>query len=102
MSIIKICIVSLKQFGGKVTKQLEERYAKSPNWKEGKFQNLIETKMDISIWNMPKLMYKQIFETNGREPESPIPIVPFDKVAFFSPTKNVIKCFHHETFLCYR
>ena len=38
-----------KQFGGKITPELKERYAQSPNWKAGKFENLVETGMDFSL-----------------------------------------------------
>ena len=64
-----------KQFGGKVTKKLKDRYEKSPNWKDGKFMNLEETTMDISFLNMPKLLYRQVFDKAGREPEKNLPIL---------------------------
>lgn len=67
----------IKQFGGKVTEALLERYAKSSNWKEGKFQNLEETSMSFSIQDLPNLMYKQFFDTKGRMPKISIPIMPF-------------------------
>lgn len=73
-----------KQFGGKITKALEARYAKSANWKDGKFQNLVETKMDLSFWDLPNLLYKQFIKKKGRTPKQPLPIVPFDKKAFLA------------------
>lgn len=72
----------MKQFGGKATKVLIERYAQSPNWRDGKFQNLQQTSMSISFQDLPKLLYKQFFEKEDREPRQQIPIVPFDRADF--------------------
>lgn len=76
----------IKQFGGKLTKELLERYSQSPNWKNGKFENLEETNMSISLASMPKLLYKQFFENKGRMPETPIPVIPFNKEEFLKPS----------------
>lgn len=76
----------IKQFGGKLTKELIERYSQSPNWKNDKFENLEETNMSISLASMPKLLYKQFFENKGRMPETPIPVIPFNKEEFLKPS----------------
>lgn len=73
-----------KQFGGKVTKPLKANYSRSDNWKNGKFQNLQETKLSINFWEIPGLLQKQLSNKTNREPQSPLPIVPFDKDAFLS------------------
>lgn len=70
------------QFGGKITPAMAEDYSNSPNWKNGKFENLIETKMDINIHSLPKLLYKQFCESKGRTPQKPIPVLPFNKEEF--------------------
>lgn len=67
----------MKQFGAKVNSELKARYEQSPNWQSGKFQNLLETKMDFSFHSLPKLLYKQFFETKNREPEERIAIESF-------------------------
>ncbi len=74
-----------EQFGGKATPALKAQYAQSPNWKEGKFENLVETTMEFSIQNVPKLMYKQFFETKGRNPKKALPILPFERDVFLEP-----------------
>ncbi len=76
----------LKQFGGKVNPELQIEYSVSPNWKKDKFVNLEETKMEFSIHSMPKLLYKQFFEKEGREPISPLPIKSFDRKTFLAPS----------------
>lgn len=72
------------QFGGKVSVADNERYAISSNWKNGKFENLVTTTMEFSFQEMPKLIYKQIFDKKGRNPKQPIPIETFDKAAFLA------------------
>ncbi|UZR97406.1 MBL fold metallo-hydrolase [Chondrinema litorale] len=78
----------MKQFGGKITKALSERYAQSPNWKNGKFENLAETTMSISIQSMPKLLYKQFFEKRDRFPAKSLPVQPFNKEEFLAPSET--------------
>ena len=67
----------MKQFGGKVTKELITRYEESSNWKDGKFQNLVNTTMEISFQALPKLLYKQFCENKEREPSGKLPIQAF-------------------------
>lgn len=78
-----------KQFGAKATKADLESYTRSAHWDGKKFNNLEETTMDISIQNVPKLMYKQFFEKKDREPKAPLPIIPFDKEAFLAPSNEM-------------
>ena len=75
-----------QQFGGKATSALKAQYAQSANWKDGKFENLVETTMEFSIQSMPKMLYKQFFETKGRNPKENLPILPFDKHTFLVPS----------------
>lgn len=75
-----------KQFGGKVTDQLKEQYKKSPNWREGVFQNLETTELAASFSKMPGMIYKQLTQGKEKEPEKPLPIVPFNKAEFLAPS----------------
>ncbi|MEW7290681.1 MBL fold metallo-hydrolase [Aquimarina sp. 2304DJ70-9] len=77
-----------KQFGGKITPEHENRYAKSIHWDGKKFENLEETKMDISFQTIPKLLYKQFCERKGREPSTALDILPFDKEKFLATSKE--------------
>jgi L-ascorbate metabolism protein UlaG (beta-lactamase superfamily) len=70
------------QFGSKVRKRDLEKFEKSPYWKGGKFENLIETKMDITLLKLPKLLKDNFTDTKKRAPEKPLPILPFDDAAF--------------------
>ncbi len=72
----------LKQFGGRITKGIRQKYEKSPNWQKGSFQNLIATSMDFKLKRLPGFLYRQIFEGKIRQPAAPLPIIPFNKMAF--------------------
>jgi L-ascorbate metabolism protein UlaG (beta-lactamase superfamily) len=78
-----------KQFGGKITKELEGRYSQSKQWRNKKFTNIEETNMDISPLQIPKLLYKQFFEKAGREPKARLPVLPIDKEAFLRPSEKM-------------
>lgn len=75
------------QFGGKVTKELQQQYEQSENWKDGKFQNLEETNMDIPLGKIPGVIYKQLTK-KGQHPKQNLPIIPFDKEAFLAPAEQ--------------
>ncbi|MBO6515996.1 MAG: MBL fold metallo-hydrolase [Bacteroidia bacterium] len=70
--------MSLKQFGGKATKERITRYEASPNWDDGKFQNLIPTSMDMSIWDAPKLIQERYRKRSLLAPDQPLPLKTFD------------------------
>lgn len=78
-----------KQFGGKSTKELEERYRQSQQWEHKKFMNIEETNMDISPLQIPKLLYKQFFEKGGREPKAKLPVLSFDKEEFLRSSEKM-------------
>jgi L-ascorbate metabolism protein UlaG (beta-lactamase superfamily) len=67
------------QFGGSVNKSQKEIYAQSKYWDGDKFINMEETKMEIGTKDIPGLLKKQLFGTEGRSPKTNIPLIPFDK-----------------------
>jgi L-ascorbate metabolism protein UlaG (beta-lactamase superfamily) len=75
-----------KHFGGKLTKERLTQYEKSPNWQKGSFKNLEVTTMDITLAKLPGMLYQQLFKKEGRAPESPLPVISFDKEAFLAPS----------------
>ncbi|MEL6668744.1 MAG: MBL fold metallo-hydrolase [Bacteroidota bacterium] len=72
----------LRQFGSRISKSDLARYAQSPNWENGRFQNLEAFSLGGNLLDMPKMIYKQLTSRKGREPENPLPILPFDLEAF--------------------
>jgi L-ascorbate metabolism protein UlaG (beta-lactamase superfamily) len=78
----------MKQFGGKITQAYLDQCSQSPNWQEGAFQNLENTSMSFNWQSVPKLLYKQFFESKGREPDSPLPILELDLDEFLAPADH--------------
>jgi len=72
------------QFGGKVTKELESQYEQSENWRDGKFQNLVETEVGVPFSKIPGVIYKQLTK-RGQRPNHNLPILPFDIKSFLAP-----------------
>ncbi len=79
----------LKQFGGKVTKALKEKYSISKHWDGAKFNNLEETTMNISFQDMPGLIRKQLRGRNDRAPKITLPIEKFDLDRFTYQSNEV-------------
>ena len=61
-----------------MTDSLKNRYQQSPNWSDGKFQNLQDTSMSISLKDFPKILYQQLSGRSDRTPNKPLPIRSFD------------------------
>lgn len=58
------------------------RIQASPNYRDGKFQNVVETDMDMTIGTMAKVMWEFATGAEGREPKDTLPTVPFDRAAW--------------------
>lgn len=86
-------------FGGKAKDFNIERIASSPNYKNGKFQNLESTKMMTSD-SRGKVIKKFIKGVENDKPEVPIESVAFDKEAFIKNPKGLTySWFGHSTIL---
>jgi L-ascorbate metabolism protein UlaG (beta-lactamase superfamily) len=77
-----------KQFGGKITKDLFEQYKQSPNWNNGKFQNIEDTSLHISLSKMPGIIYRQFTGKAEREPSKPLPVKPLNKTTFLQESET--------------
>lgn len=78
----------MSQFGGKVTQELKSIYSKSPNWKNGKFENLVETTMSVPFRKVPKLLFRAIFKAKGVMPKQDLPVLKFNNEQFLSPSEK--------------
>jgi L-ascorbate metabolism protein UlaG (beta-lactamase superfamily) len=54
----------------------------SPNYKAGKFRNLVETEMDIPLRKMPGLLWSFTAGGKGRVPKDTLPTVELDRTAW--------------------
>ena len=77
-----------KQFGGKVSKELIAKFQKSPNWKDGVFQNLKDAQVVMPFSKIPGIIYKQLSSNKNKAPDHPLPIIPFNKTAFLAPSER--------------
>ncbi len=75
-------MINSKQFGAKVNGEHAAKYARSSHWDGSKFVNLESTTMNINWQTLPKLLYKQFCEREGREPKTSIPVIPFNNDQF--------------------
>jgi L-ascorbate metabolism protein UlaG (beta-lactamase superfamily) len=68
--------------GSNPTGERLARIQASPNYREGKFQNVVETNMDMPVRSMARVTWEFMKGAEGREPKDPIPTVPFDRAAW--------------------
>lgn len=72
----------IQQMGAAVSASDIKRYSQSAHWKEGKFQNLETTIMELKAHKIPGLIYKQFFTNGGRRPKGGWELPVFDKAQF--------------------
>ncbi|MEM7102836.1 MAG: MBL fold metallo-hydrolase [Bacteroidota bacterium] len=75
-----------QQFGGAIKAHHKKQFASSENWDGNKFLNFEETALEFTWSGAGELMRKQLFERKIKEPQKPIPYLPYDKAAFHSPS----------------
>ncbi|MEO6931299.1 MAG: MBL fold metallo-hydrolase [Chitinophagaceae bacterium] len=81
--ILYVFFSSAPQIGGKSRGKRLEKIISSPGYSNGKFQNVVETPIDMPLPVMMKTGYEFLKPgTKGRIPEIPIDTAPFDKIAF--------------------
>lgn len=78
LPIVLVMLLFHPQFGGRLKKHHKEEYTRSSRWNGKQFDNLVETKIDISVKTFPGLLKAQFVGRKVREPEKPIPIQPFN------------------------
>ncbi|GAB3266952.1 MBL fold metallo-hydrolase [Larkinella harenae] len=70
------------QFGANATGERLKRIQASPNYKDGTFQNLVPTTLDLSLSKMVPATWKMLTGVPGAEPTDTIQTVPFDAAVF--------------------
>jgi uncharacterized protein with FMN-binding domain len=68
------------QFGGSLSKQQQEFYAKSKNYKDGKFINQSNINLDMSISDIGKSLVKYINPPKGTQPEKTVQVQKIDSL----------------------
>ncbi len=87
--------------GGRPKGDRLARIEASPNYRDGKFQNLVETRMDMPFGVMMKVLWQVLAGGEGREPKDPIPTIQFDRKAWEAvpDSSYAIAWFGHSTVL---
>ncbi|MEO9485762.1 MAG: MBL fold metallo-hydrolase [Ekhidna sp.] len=89
-TIILLIVVSVivffrtaPQIGGKASGQRLARMQEAPNFSEGKFQNTVETKMEMTGESLRKTLSHYLFaDKTQKNPQETIQVKPFDAIAF--------------------
>jgi hypothetical protein len=68
--------------GSNPTGERLARIQASPNYRKGKFHNVVETNMDMPVRSMARVTWEFMKGAEGREPKDTIPTVPFDREAW--------------------
>ncbi len=98
MSFVTLAITP-KKFGDTPNGTRKERILKSPNYRDGKFQNLNPTPQITSDKGMPSLMFDFLFAKHeGLRPDSAIPAVKVD-LHKLNPNEDLLIWFGHSS--CY-
>lgn len=64
------------QFGGKLEREEKNKLSLSPQWKNGKFNNVSKTTMDMNLLKLPGLISERAKGKDTREPKRLIKIEP--------------------------
>ena len=103
LAIIFISIFYVKlapQFGSKSKGESLSRIMNSPNFRDGKFQNLVPTTLAAPNSSMMKNGMKFIKGVPGQYPDKAIETVKFDKNAFVKPSEKIkISWFGHSSLI---
>lgn len=89
-SIILLIVLSVivffrtaPQIGGKATGERLERMQSASNFIDGKFQNTVETKMEMSFKDVRRTLAHYLFaDKTNKNPQQPIRVQPFNAEAF--------------------
>lgn len=89
------------RIGGNPTGERLSRIQASPNYKEGKFRNMMETSMDLPPGKMLGVMWQFLKGGEGREPKDTLPTVDFDRAIWEAvpDTSFAVAWFGHSTLL---
>lgn len=82
LPVVLVMLIFHPQFGGRLKKHHKESYARSKQWNGKEFENLVETTLSIGPKEIPGLIKAQFVGKKVREPDQPIPIIPFDAQAW--------------------
>lgn len=77
------------------------RIKASPGQRNGRFQNLVGTSLDIPVGALLRMTWKMLADTRSRRPVQPLPAIPFDRAAWerLPDTGYALAWFGHSSLL---
>jgi L-ascorbate metabolism protein UlaG (beta-lactamase superfamily) len=78
------------RIGSNPAGERRRRIEQLPNYRNGKLHNAIPTDMNMPFTTVLKVMWTMLKGEKGREPEQPIPVVPFDRTAWEALPENEV------------
>lgn len=108
LCLIALLVVALAAYfafspriGGDPAGERLARIQASPHYKDGKFQNVVETDMDMPLTVMAKVMYEIVRGGDAREPKDTLPTVDMDIAAWKAvpDTSFAVAWFGHSSLL---
>lgn len=87
------------QFGGKLESEEKKTLSSSVQWKDGKFQNLTKTTMEMGIGSLPGFFKDRRESKDIRDPKRNIEVLPFDLNKFSKDQKPKFTWFGHSVLL---
>ncbi|MDW7695325.1 MBL fold metallo-hydrolase [Flammeovirgaceae bacterium SG7u.111] len=89
------------EFGGEHNEERIKIYSESGHYKEGKFENLIPTSMDMDFFGFIGVMGEFIKGNPTRQPKGDIPVNKMDSISLVNSPKSLTRIywFGHSAFL---
>ena len=87
------------QFGGKLEKEEKKLLSASPHWKNGNFNNLSKTVMEMNMGSLPGLIKERVQGREKRDPKKPIEVIPFNSENFKKDSKPKFVWYGHSVLL---
>lgn len=99
--LLALYFIFSPRIGGDPSGERQKRIEASPNYTDGKFQNVVETNMDMPLTVMAKVMYEMVRGGDAREPKDTLPTVPMDLAAWNAvpDTSFAVSWFGHSSLL---
>jgi L-ascorbate metabolism protein UlaG (beta-lactamase superfamily) len=76
------------QFGGSISKEEKAIFKNSSQWDGEKFNNAVETSMDLQLKNLPGLLKNTFKGRSERGPKEALPMIKFDKEDWMQDTAD--------------
>jgi L-ascorbate metabolism protein UlaG (beta-lactamase superfamily) len=88
------------QFGGQITEEQRLQYETSENYKDGKFHNNNDVKLELGLWGTLKVLKDFMNQPPNTVPKNPVPVAILDSLNLANYQGNTrLIWFGHSTFL---